>query len=143
MRTDRVSAGRFLKRGLAAVCVLLALACAGCSLLPDGKPWIAEQTAGAERAAAAENTYAFRSEEKLEAHYQKHGGEFGGITRQEYLDMANDLIRRGDEVETKTDEDGDTLFYDIEKNQFLVLARDGYIRTFFRPDDGIGYWNRQ
>ena len=136
-----MSAGNLLKRGLAVVCVLLALVCAGCSLLPDGEPphGIAEQTTGAEQT----KPYAFRSEEKLEAHYQKHGGEFGSITQQEYLEMANDLIRRGNEVETKTDEDGDTLFYDIEKNQFLVLAKDGYIRTFFRPDDGIGYWNRQ
>ena len=68
------------------------------------------------------------------------------IGERDYADKASRSIaekKRIAKAAAALIEDGDTLFYDIEKNQFLVLAKDGYIRTFFRPDDGIGYWNRQ
>ena len=48
-----------------------------------------------------------------------------------------------DNVLTKREEDGDYLFFNTETGEFLVLSEDGYIRTFFIPDDGIDYWNRQ
>ena len=28
-------------------------------------------------------------------------------------------------------------------NEFVVLSRDGYIRTYFYPSDGIEYFERQ
>ena len=72
------------------------------------------------------------------------GAEFGDITKQEYLDKANALIDdTSDNVLTKREEDGDYLFFNTETGEFLVLSEDGYIRTFFIPDDGIDYWNRQ
>ena len=72
------------------------------------------------------------------------GAEFGDITKQEYLDKANALIDdTSDNVLTKREEDGDYLFFNTETGEFLVLSEDGYIRTFFIPDDGIDYWDRQ
>lgn len=88
--------------------------------------------------------YTFRTEELYESHFLKHGAEFGDITKQEYLDKANALIDdTSDDVLTKREEDGDYLFFNTETGEFLVLSEDGYIRTFFIPDDGIDYWNRQ
>ena len=88
--------------------------------------------------------YTFRTEELFESHFLKHGAEFGDITKQEYLDKANALIDdTSDDVLTKREEDGDYLFFNTETGEFLVLSDDGYIRTFFIPDDGIDYWNRQ
>lgn len=88
--------------------------------------------------------YTFRTEELFESHFLKHGAEFGDITKQEYLDKANALIDdTSDNVLTKREEDGDYLFFNTETGEFLVLSEDGYIRTFFIPDDGIDYWNRQ
>ena len=36
--------------------------------------------------------YYFRSEKLFDSHYEKHGAEFGDITQDEYLDLANELI---------------------------------------------------
>ena len=76
--------------------------------------------------------YYFRSEKLFNSHYEKHGAEFGDITQEEYLELANELINaEGDNILHKTEkEDGDYLYYDTETNEFLVLSTDGYIRTF-------------
>lgn len=89
--------------------------------------------------------YYFRSDELFDSHYEKHGAEFGDITQEEYLDLANELINAaGDNILHKTEkEDGDFLYYDTETNEFLVLSTDGYIRTFFKPNAGLDYWERQ
>ena len=39
--------------------------------------------------------------------------------------------------------DGDDVYYLEEKNGFVIVSVDGYIRTFFYPDDGLDYFNRQ
>ena len=88
--------------------------------------------------------YYFRSEKLFDSHYEKHGAEFGDITQDEYLDLANELINaEGENILHKTEkEDGDFLYYDTETNEFLVLSTDGYIRTFFKPIAGLDYWER-
>ena len=58
------------------------------------------------------------------------------------LALANEVISDPDSLR-KQEADGDSLFYDEDDNEFAVLSSDGYIRTLFRPDDGIEYWNRQ
>lgn len=89
--------------------------------------------------------YYFRSEKLFDSHYEKHGAEFGDITQDEYLDLANELINaEGKNILHKTEkDDGDFLYYDTETNEFLVLSTDGYIRTFFKPSAGLDYWERQ
>lgn len=89
--------------------------------------------------------YYFRSEKLFDSHYEKHGAEFGDITQDEYLDLANELINaEGENILHKTEkDDGDFLYYDTETNEFLVLSMDGYIRTFFKPSAGLDYWERQ
>lgn len=89
--------------------------------------------------------YTFRTAQLLESHYQKHGDEFGNITKEDYLRGANNLIRSGNpNLLTKFDkEDGDKLYYLESSNEFLVLSVDGYIRTYFKPDNGISYFNKQ
>ena len=71
--------------------------------------------------------YYFRSEKLFDSHYEKHGAEFGNITQDEYLDLANELINaEGENILHKTEkEDGDFLYYDTETNEFLVLSTDG------------------
>lgn len=88
--------------------------------------------------------YTFRSDKLYDDHYKKHGAEFGKITKEEYLKLANELIAsKSDNVLHKEAADGDRLFFDKEKGWFLVISKDGYIRTFFIPKAGIDYWNRQ
>lgn len=89
----------------------------------------------------------FASQKLFDQHYQKHvidQQEFGDITQEEYLNMANILLNStGDNILTKTEEDGDLLFYNVDTNEFAVLRTDGIIRTYFKPSAGIDYFNRQ
>lgn len=88
--------------------------------------------------------YTFRNKARYDEHYEKHGAEFGNITKEEYLQKANDLINsRSDRVLHKYSDDGDYMYFDQDTGYFLVLSADGYIRTFFIPTAGIKYWNRQ
>lgn len=89
--------------------------------------------------------YRFRSQKLLDQHFEKHGSEFGNITKDDYVRMANELINSESEsVLSKTEkEDGDTVFFDKKTGYFAVLSTDGYIRTFFIPDQGIKYYNKQ
>ena len=89
--------------------------------------------------------YTFRTQEQYDSHFNKHGKEFGEITKEEYLKKANDLIYNpSDTILHKTEaEDGDYIFYDTLNNEILFLSPDGYIRTYFRPDKGIEYYNKQ
>ena len=36
-----------------------------------------------------------------------------------------------------------TVFYVEATNEFVVLSTDGYIRTYFLPDGGKRYFDRQ
>lgn len=92
----------------------------------------------------------FRKEEYLKEHYQKHvieQGEFeeyGEVSIQDYLIMAQKLVDEPNEdVLIKEEEDGDLLYYDPQSNGFAVLSADGYLRTYFRPSDGMEYFNRK
>ncbi len=88
--------------------------------------------------------YTFRNKTRYDEHYKKHGAEFGSITKEQYLQLANDLINdTSDRILHKYSEDGDYMYFNQDNNYFLVLSEDGYIRTFFIPSAGINYWNRQ
>ena len=92
----------------------------------------------------------FRTEEHLEEHYQKHVidqeefvEDFGDISIEQYLMLAQWLMDFTDEEVQIKEDDGDTLYYDAENNFFGVMSDDGYIRTFFRPSAGQDYFDRQ
>lgn len=80
---------------------------------------------------------------QLERHFRKHGEEMGFATQEEYLHAAQALVRGGPGVETLRRDGGDTLFYKERTNEFAVLSGRNVIRTYFRPDDGRRYWERQ
>lgn len=108
------------------------------------------RTIAGETETATESEYVwheFASRKLFEEHYQKHvvtQQEFGDITEEEYLKLANDLLNgTGENILTKTEDDGDLLFYNVDTNEFAVMRPDGVIRSFFKPSAGIAYWNRQ
>ena len=90
-----------------------------------------------------ENSYAFRSEKLLNQHFEKHGIEMGFATAEEYLAAANKVILSPKVLHKKEAEDNDDVYYLEESNEFVVVSTDGYIRTYFLPEDGIRYYNRQ
>ncbi|MCI2062137.1 MAG: hypothetical protein LKJ83_05125 [Eubacteriaceae bacterium] len=124
---------------LMCVLVVFAFAACGSSDPGSGSSYVStESTADGSQ---------FRSRALLDSHYEKHvqdQDEFGSITRDEYLKMAQNLVDHpGKSVLTKQDSDGNTLYYDKDNNTFAVKSSDGYIRTFFKPQDGIDYYDRQ
>ncbi len=90
-----------------------------------------------------EVTYTFRYDSLLESHYEKHGIDMGFASEEEYLAAANAVINNPDALHKIEAEDGDDVYYVEATNEFVVVAPDGYIRTYFWPDDGIDYYNRQ
>jgi len=88
-------------------------------------------------------SYYFRNDDLLEQHYEKHGMDMGFDSMEEYEEAASAVIYHP-EVLTKTEaEDGDYGYYIEESNEFVALSLDGYNSTYFNPDDGIEYFNRQ
>lgn len=85
----------------------------------------------------------FRSDELLEEHYEKHGREMGYASSEEYLAGANAVIHNSDVLHKTEKEDGDDVYYVEASNDLVIVSTDGYIRTYFRPEDGIAYYNRQ
>ena len=87
--------------------------------------------------------HTFRNEGTFQSHYEKHGIEMGFDTKEEYLLAANKVILNPESLHKLEKEDGDDVYYLEESNEFVVVSKDGYIRTYFYPSAGIDYYNRQ
>ncbi|MGQ0584821.1 MAG: hypothetical protein ACT4O6_23035 [Reyranella sp.] len=87
----------------------------------------------------------FADARRLEQHFEKHGAEFGRITKQDYLRQAQ-LLRdakvSGPILETVR-RDGVTTRFDRQTGAFIAFNPNGVIRTFFKPNDGERYYRRQ
>ena len=87
----------------------------------------------------------FADARRLEQHFEKHGGEFGRITKQDYLRQAQ-LLRdakvSGPIIEVVR-RDGVTTRFDRQTGAFIAFNPNGVIRTFFNPNDGERYFRRQ
>lgn len=79
----------------------------------------------------------------LDEHFEKHGSEFGYQTAEEYEAGANRVISSDEALHKLEAEDGDDVYYLEATNEFVIVSTDGYIRTYFKPDNGINYFNRQ
>ena len=87
--------------------------------------------------------YTFRNENRLEDHYEKHGKEMGFKDAESYEEAASDVVNNPEALHKIEKEDGDDVYYLKDTNEFVVVSGDGYIRTYFNPNDGINYYNRQ
>ena len=92
---------------------------------------------------SSSNSYNFCNDKYLLQHFEKHGGEFGYETKEEYLAGANKVISSKDALHKTEAEDGDDVYYLENSNEFVIVSVDGYIRTYFKPSGGIDYYNRQ
>jgi pyocin large subunit-like protein len=87
--------------------------------------------------------YSFRSDKHLSDHYNKHGIEMGFASKEEYEEAANKVINNPDALHKTEKEDGDDVYYLEETNEFVVVSTDGFIRTYFCPDSGKKYFDKQ
>ena len=87
----------------------------------------------------------FETPEKMQKHYDKHIDKYGNISISEYIALAHELVNAQDtdDIERIVRSDESTAIYRFSTNDFLVITKDGYIRTFFKPDDGEAYWREE
>lgn len=87
--------------------------------------------------------YWFRTKKLRDQHYEKHGKEMGFKNADEYRKAASDVVNSPDALHKIEKEDGDDVYYLEETNEFVVVSKDGYLRTYFNPDGGKAYFDRQ
>ena len=80
---------------------------------------------------------------QLQAHFIKHGYQFGAISQENYLEDAKKLLDapQGTGILEKIRENGDILRYNPSTKEFAVMTKTGRIRTYFKTSDQ--YWNKQ
>ncbi|MBL6612584.1 MAG: hypothetical protein ISP49_09650 [Reyranella sp.] len=87
----------------------------------------------------------FADPRRLDEHFDKHGPEFGHISKQDYLRQAQLLrdAKAGGPILEAVRRDGVITRYDQQTGAFIAFNPNGVIRTFFKPNDGERYWRRQ
>mgnify|MGYP001343220976 FL=1 len=60
-----------------------------------------------------------------------------------YEEAAAAVVANSDALYKTEAEDGDGVYYLEATNEFVIVSTDGYIRTYFNPNDGINYFNGQ
>ncbi len=85
----------------------------------------------------------FRNADLLEEHYEKHGIEMGFSSPQEYERAAAAVVSSPDALHKLEKEDNDDVYYLESTNEFVIVSTDGYIRTYFYPDSGKDYFDKQ
>jgi pyocin large subunit-like protein len=87
----------------------------------------------------------FRTQHLLEEHYSKYGREFGQITLEQYLRLAQQLrdARPGKNILVSSRPTGGGAKFDRQRGWFVAYDGDGTLRTFFVPKDGIHFFERQ
>lgn len=86
-------------------------------------------------------TYTFYDTASMVAHYVKHGKEVGCDSMENYLYKANSVIENPKALKKIQKEDGDTAYFYPPTGDFAVVAKAGYIRTYFRAD--LHYFNKR
>jgi pyocin large subunit-like protein len=87
----------------------------------------------------------FRSRKQFEEHFAKHGREFGNVTPEYYLHLAQALRDApvGGPILEIAKPDGVITRFDKRSGAFGAYNPDRTIRTFFKPNDGERYFRRQ
>lgn len=116
---------------LAFLCVFSFISFTGCEVKEEKKVEVQYQD------------YHFRNESLLHSHYLKHGKEMGFSSEEEYEKAASDVINNPKSLHKKEKEDNDDVYYLEKSNEFVIVSTDGYIRTYFNPDAGKSYYDRQ
>ena len=85
----------------------------------------------------------FRNEHLLKDHFSRHGMAMGFSSPKDYETAAREVVKNPAALHKIQKKDGDDGYFLEAGNDFVVVSRDGYIRTYFRPDNGKKYFDRQ
>lgn len=83
----------------------------------------------------------FRNEERLQEHYEKHGIDMGFASAEDYLAAANAVVANPNALHKTESDDGDDVYYLEDTEEFVVVSKKGYIRTYYLANKD--YYNRQ
>ena len=97
---------------------------------------------------AGTNTFevkGFKNKQALNNHWNNHGNQYPGFTKEQYEARALELIESpvSDAVLGHIDGNGIVIRYDKEMNDFVKGHPSKGIYTMFKPDDGIKYYLKQ
>jgi pyocin large subunit-like protein len=133
------------RNGIVLAALILAIAFGLSRLSQDDRIQVLQ----AEQQAASENIVWSHGRDgparNAEEHWEKHGAEFPEFhNARDYEQGALAFVTNPPPgTLTKSNDRGDTLYYQPSTNTFAVKDRRGEPRTFFRPDSGRAYWERQ
>ena len=85
----------------------------------------------------------FRNVALLTEHYEKHGVDMGYANANEYQAAAAATAADPNALHKTEAEDGDDVYFLESTGNIVFVSTDGYIRTFFHPDSGKAYFDRQ
>lgn len=85
----------------------------------------------------------FPTQKSYEGHYVAHKAEFGEITKEQYLKIAQDVMKYpiGGNLLGYDLDNGRRVRYDI-KNNIIVIGNKNGFTTCFRPKEGIKYYEQ-
>lgn len=92
---------------------------------------------------SGKNYLRFRNYKLLDQHFEKHGKEMGFKNREDYEAAAAAVVVNPEALHKTEAEDGDDVYYVESTNEFVIVSKDGYIRTYFLPSGGLKYYERQ
>ena len=85
-------------------------------------------------------TQGFIDNVELEVHFSYHGTTVGATTQDEYLLLADSFLGgplRPSTYQCVRSGKNDLIRYDLETDEYGVLSRDGYIRSYYIADPEI------
>ncbi len=93
---------------------------------------------------SVDRSVGFRSQQRLDDHFLKHGKEFGKITKANYLLMAQQLrdAPLSNNVIQGSQARGNLARFDKSTGAFLAFDERKIIQTFFKPNSGEAYFRK-
>ncbi len=85
--------------------------------------------------------YTFYDTNSMVKHYVKHGEQTDCNSMEDYLYKANMVIIDKKSLTKEQKKDGDRIYYNNRTKEFVVIAKAGYVRTYFIASDK--YYNKQ
>lgn len=83
-------------------------------------------------------TRGFKTAQQRIQHYGSHGRHVGATSDAQYEQMADRFLTIAPLpkyiLQSKRPRENDLIRYNVRTNEFAILARDGYIRTYFKPN---------
>lgn len=100
------------------------------------------QEVGSESVEAEDSELYWGNLNTLQDHFDRHGADFGAADPEDYARQAYAFYLERARHQVK-DDDGTLRVFDADTNAFGAYNRDGTAKTYFKPDDGQAYFDRQ